>query len=54
MEVADGIIVTAPEFFVLLSIAIGTILGLGRFRSFGLHRYGRVHADRRLKASNEA
>ena len=35
MEVADGIIVTAPEIFVLLSIAIGTILGLGRFRILG-------------------
>lgn len=31
MQVTDRIIATAPEIFLLLSIAIGTILGLGRF-----------------------
>ncbi len=45
MEVTDRIIATTPEIFLLLSIAIGTIHGLGRFRSlgrfriFGFHRY---------------
>ena len=50
MEVTDRIIATTPEIFLLLSIAIGTIHGLGRFRIFGFHRYDRVHAERRLKA----
>jgi hypothetical protein len=38
MEVTDRIIATTPEIFLLLSIAIGTIHGLGRFRSLGRFR----------------
>jgi hypothetical protein len=38
MEVTDRIIATTPEIFLLLSIAIDTIHGLGRFRSLGRFR----------------